>query len=463
MASLITSKRREVRSRPPRWPWHVLDLEATRVALMFPGGGAYANLNGRGQSRVLNTANWSKVGDFLVPNSSTVELQVGTEGTDLTLSTKHATVVWIAQRPTNTGTGRQSWGAAGGTTNALGAHWPWTDNNGYADFGGLTAPNRLTIASLFSQYDPRLRSVHVFRWGPAGAYVWVNGKLIGSSGTAVTARTTAGGIFGLGRKSSTGDNGSWQTEAFFYLDDERADAAELSVQPYARLVEEYRIRRYFLPGASDTGVTGTADISEAPDTATGAGTVGIPALATATEAADTAVAAGTVAIPGAGTATEAPDTAVGAGDVNQAGDTGVDASADITESPDTAVGAGTVGIPASGVVVEADDYVSGSGSVGDTASSARRGGGIGKGRKRRFVFEGRTYYARTVYEERQIVSDLLAHARAVVEVATSSPERRNAARVLIRRAENRIARIDASLRDDDEEAITLLLAAMFEV
>ena len=122
---------------------------------------------------------------------------------------------------------------------------------------------------------------------------------------------------------------------------------------------------YSFPSAGG-GVTGTASVTEADDTASGAGAVAIAGATTITEGADTASSIGAVAVAATGDATEAADTVAAAAEV------AITAAGAETEAPDTNTATGTVGggITATGNVTEADDTPTATGTVAVVASGS---------------------------------------------------------------------------------------------
>ena len=111
----------------------------------------------------------------------------------------------------------------GTLTGRLGGFIPFTDGIIYWDFGGDTAPKRLTWSGYTLGSDVERWA---FRAGKLGMAIYFNGTKVASSSTAVTRiRNTSGGQgnfgLGLGDQTSVGDN-----QTFFFaavLDTEWTD------------------------------------------------------------------------------------------------------------------------------------------------------------------------------------------------------------------------------------------------
>lgn len=112
-------------------------------------------------------------------------------------------------------------------------------------------------------------------------------------------------------------------------------------------------------------ISGAASITEAADTSSGTATILLQATAAITEAGDTIAATGALAgeISGTASITEASDTVSSAGTVLIAG------TASIAESGDTAASAGTIRIAAAASIAEASDTTSATGTVGLSAAA----------------------------------------------------------------------------------------------
>jgi hypothetical protein len=99
--------------------------------------------------------------------------------------TTNATVsIWMTLSATGRTASLFGVNSTGGANQRFQAHAPWSDNNIYWDFGGTSAPNRLTVTG---QSWPLNAWNHlVFIAGSIGMQVYRNGLLIGSSSTAAT-------------------------------------------------------------------------------------------------------------------------------------------------------------------------------------------------------------------------------------------------------------------------------------
>ncbi len=95
-----------------------------------------------------------------------------------------AETVILVRKKTDT-TGRQSYAFAANVASDGGrcsSHLPWNDGNVYFDFGGVSAPNRLTFA-----FTPTTNwELWVFKAGPSGSKVFLDTVQKASQGTAVT-------------------------------------------------------------------------------------------------------------------------------------------------------------------------------------------------------------------------------------------------------------------------------------
>lgn len=148
----------------------------------------------------------------------------------------------------------------------------------------------------------------------------------------------------------------------------------------------------WLPYAA-SGVTGSAAVTEAADTASASGAVQVSGSAAATEAADTSSASATVDVSGSAAVTEAADTSAATGAVDISGSAAVTeaadtsaasgtvsggaatGTADVTEADDSVAASGTVDVSGSAAVTEADDTTSASGVVGIEAEARPSGYG----------------------------------------------------------------------------------------
>ena len=140
------------------------------------------------------------------------------------------------------------------------------------------------------------------------------------------------------------------------------------------------------PTGGGGGISGTASITEAADTASSTGALAIAGAASITEAADTVSATGKVALSGTSSITEGGDTVSATGALSIAGQASIteaadtlsaagesqitgSGSADITEADDGVSATGTLAIKATASVTEASDTVSASGVVALTGAA----------------------------------------------------------------------------------------------
>ena len=76
-----------------------------------------------------------------------------------------------------------------GTTDRASAHLPFSDGTTYWDFGGAAGANRLTVAGLL--YPVNVPQCFVLSAGPSGMRIVQNGRVVASSGTAVSRTPSA--------------------------------------------------------------------------------------------------------------------------------------------------------------------------------------------------------------------------------------------------------------------------------
>lgn len=134
-----------------------------------------------------------------------------------------------------------------------------------------------------------------------------------------------------------------------------------------------------------SGITGSAGITEAPDSASGAGSLSIAGAAALVEGADTAAGAGALSIEGAGAVAEANDIAGSAASLSisasasliesadslsaSGGPTPIAGTAELTEGNDNAASTATLDLSASADIAEAGDTVSSGASLSVAADA----------------------------------------------------------------------------------------------
>lgn len=139
----------------------------------------------------------------------------------------------------------------------------------------------------------------------------------------------------------------------------RFDAVSGAGQGESRLTIDETVTFSF-----DTGIEGTASLTEAADTVSAAGALAIAGTLTKTEAADTATATGALAIAGTASITEAPDSVAGTGGLAIAG------AADLTEAVDTVSAAADLAIAGTADLTEAADTVAAEGALTERLGTA---------------------------------------------------------------------------------------------
>jgi len=121
---------------------------------------------------------------------------------------------------------------------------PFNDGTVYWDFGGNTAPNRLTLAGLSWTAVPEMWA---FAAGGKGSSIWKNGEKLANQTTAIS-RAASGEV----RLNSTfGVSGDLQEFYFFAVAKEQWPDDLISwwfAEPYGMLVPQSPTRRYFFGG-----------------------------------------------------------------------------------------------------------------------------------------------------------------------------------------------------------------------
>ena len=134
---------------------------------------------------------------------------------------------------------------------------------------------------------------------------------------------------------------------------------EWSLRPWETLFPQ-DVRRIYFSGSGGAGeTTGTASITQSPQTLTGAGAVAIAGSSTVTQAAQTATTAATVAVAGTGGITPAAQTLSATGAVVS----GVVGSASITPAAQTLTSGAVVAISATATVTPSAQTLTGSAAV----------------------------------------------------------------------------------------------------
>jgi len=109
--------------------------------------------------------------------------------------TQSATVVFCFILNT-TGASQSGFSIGVGSTARWQAHFPWSDNNIYFDFGGSMGVNRLTVTG--QSWTVGVLEHVVLTTGSSGMQCWRNGALVGSNGNTPT-RTNDTNTFEIGR------------------------------------------------------------------------------------------------------------------------------------------------------------------------------------------------------------------------------------------------------------------------
>lgn len=125
-----------------------------------------------------------------------------------------------------------------------GCHFPFTDGNVYWDFGGASAPQRLTITgqSWNTSVD-----VCAFTAGGKGSAVYRNGIKIGSQSTALTS-VLSSGVWLINSGNSGTNDGDAQELYYAATCNVQWDEGMVKwwmAEPYAMLIPQAPLRRYF--------------------------------------------------------------------------------------------------------------------------------------------------------------------------------------------------------------------------
>jgi hypothetical protein len=216
-------------------------VAATKIVAFNAAGQANAIINGSGgvlqgtPSWVQNTPGpglkFNNTGDFLqMPNL-------------LAAVTTGATVLIIRRKTDTTLRFAASFGP-GGSNSPFAALIPYSNGDVLWDFGGDTAPNRLTLSGLSWA---AVVEMWAFTAGPAGSAIWKNGQKLASQSTAITR--AAGGELRV--NSAFGTFGDLQEFYFFAVANQQWSDSLVSwwfAEPYGMLVPQSPTMRYFFGG-----------------------------------------------------------------------------------------------------------------------------------------------------------------------------------------------------------------------
>lgn len=131
---------------------------------------------------------------------------------------------------------------------AVNVYVPYSDNTVYWDFGGTSAPNRLSVSGL--TFSSTLPDKWIFTAGPQGSSIWQNGIKRASQSTAVTRSGAAGEAFYLNNLEVSPLDINYAAVA----DGQWADdlCRWWSAEPYAHLYPEGARTFITLTAVSDT-------------------------------------------------------------------------------------------------------------------------------------------------------------------------------------------------------------------
>jgi hypothetical protein len=262
-----------------------------------------------------------------------------------------------------------------------GGHVPIPGDKVYWDYGGATeGSTRLSVAGLsYSEFD-----TFIFTAGPRGMEIWQNGRLCASNAASPT-RADVASPWGIGANSNN-PAGTSQYASIYAVGLARRQISREWCERISRNVWDGAFapsRRVWVqlgPAAGGGAVTGTASITQSPQTLTGTGTVAVAGTINKTPAAQTATTASAVAIAGTLNKTQAAQTVTTAGSVAVSGTfnktpaaqtltatgtvaSGVTGTASITPAAQTVTGSGAVPIAATATITPSAQTATTSGAV----------------------------------------------------------------------------------------------------
>jgi len=210
---------------------------------------------------------------------------------------------------------------------------------------------------------------HTFAFTRDGStqYLYRNGVLRNSVSAANAATSTAqfciGNILTSGGSFSVGPTANIALALRFQRFLGASEIAELTRAPW-QIFRPLRRRLYFAPSSGAAEITGTAAITEAPDSISAAASVAITANASLSEVADSISAAASVLVTATATLREAADS------ISASAGTASFADAAIVEAADSVSAAASVAITATSAIVEQADQSTSAGTVAIIAAAA---------------------------------------------------------------------------------------------
>lgn len=308
MVSIVTSKRREIQARAPRWPFSIdWTSSQSRDLLWAPfamPGPMLQDLAGRRNLSRTNTPDIAPTPEGLVARFNANGNFAGDSPfSNWNVTTSFTFITWV--RPTGTSFGVTAWYGAGGRVllrqNTL--KWEFRTRNGalawqVAESGDvITTGTKMHVACV---HDPAALLQTLYLDAAVGDTAVASGTLASGAGTQNlgadpngTSRVWSGDMWGV---------------RFYDRALSADEIAETYRNPWGH-VEEYGKRLIFIPAAGGGGgVSGSFSWTEAADTYSGSGAVAVVGSLSATEAADTSSFAGAVSISGTLGYTEALDT-----------------------------------------------------------------------------------------------------------------------------------------------------------
>lgn len=240
-------------------------------------------------------------------------------------------------------------------------HMPYSDGNAYWDFGSFST-GRLSVAFAKTTEPETI----VLIAGPnVGREIWRNGVRIANNASVTATRpSVTSGTCAIGNNGTESADNEWVYLALV-VDDEwqQGQVQAFSENPW-QVFAPLRRRLYFASSAAAAEITGTAAITEAPDSISAAASVAITANASLSEVADSISAAASVLVTATAALQEAADA------ISASAGTAAFAEAAIVEAADSVSASASVAITATSAIVEHADQTTSAGAVAIVATAA---------------------------------------------------------------------------------------------
>lgn len=247
---------------------------------------------------------------------------------------------------------------------------PYSDGVTYWDFGGASAPNRLTVSGL--SFGGTRPDRWVFTAGAAGSSIWQNGIKVATQATALTRSSGSADII-LG--GPTGGDSPIEWNFFQILDYQWTDdlCRQWSAQPYAHLYSgglsfpQRTSGPFTLPIFAEspaTPVTGTGSLTAPTGLEAGTGTLAISGTATLTALVGLESGSGSAIVSGTATLTAPVGLEAGTGTESIPG------TASLTAPHGLMAGVGTEIIYGAGGMTEPAGRMAATGTTHNSLSTA---------------------------------------------------------------------------------------------